>query len=129
MGKDDKRLDNASALAAEALADRGQPSDTLPARKHPGGRPRGSGIKLTLEVANRICASISAGNFMTVACRLAGIDIDTLERWLKQGRDGREPYAAFAKKFDAAELECEASLVETWKGAAPQDWRASKEFL
>ena len=133
MGKpkgDKHKHDGASVTAAEGLADRGDRSSTAVAlKRNRGGRPRGSGIKLTPAVSDRICASISAGNFMTVACKLAGIDIDTLERWLKQGRAGREPYVAFAKKFDTAELECEAVLVKIWKDAAPQDWRGAKEFL
>jgi len=93
------------------------------------GRRRERGTQLTVEVSRAIVASIAAGNFPSVACRLAQISDGTLDRWLKRGGKDEQPYANFPAAYHRAELESESKLVEIWKNAAPEDWRAAKEFL
>src|ERR1019366_6148350 len=98
-------------------------------KKNKGGRPKGSGTKLTVEVGRAIVAAIAAGNFPSVAARLAGVSIGTLERWLERGDKGEQPYADFAQALRKAEDEDHAAMVAIWKKAAPEDWRAAKEYL
>jgi hypothetical protein len=115
--------------AEKKFPSRAQAATVPVVKKNKGGRPKGSGIKLTPETQRTILGAVRAGNFRTVACNLAGIDPDTLAGWIKKGEKGVEPYASFVKEFRQAELECEVVLVATWKKAAPQDWRAAKELL
>jgi len=92
-------------------------------------RKTGRTPELTVEVGRAIVGAIAAGNFPAVACGLAEVSIVTLERWLKRGDRGKQPYADFAKAYRQAELEGESAMVEIWKNAAPGDWRGAKEFL
>jgi len=82
-----------------------------------------------VEVGRAIVAAVTAGNFPSVACRQVGVSYSTLEKWLARAERGEQPYKDFAVAYERAELECESNLVEIWKSAAPDDWRAAKEFL
>ena len=82
-----------------------------------------------MEVGRTIVGAIAAGNFPSVACRLAGVNLLTLERWLERGDKGEQPYADFAQALRKAEDEDHAAMVAIWKNAAPEDWRAAKEYL
>jgi len=115
--------------AEEKFPSRAQAATAPAVKKNKGGRPKGSGLKLTPETQRTILGAVRAGSFLTVACTLAGIDPDTMARWIKKGEKGIEPYAAFVKEFRRAEIEGEVTLVALWKKAAPEDWRAAKELL
>ena len=115
--------------AEEKFPSRAQAAAVPVVKKNKGGRPKGSGIKLTPETQRTILGAVRAGNFLTVASNLAGIDPDTLAGWIKKGEKGVEPYASFVKEFRRAEIEGEVTLVALWKRAAPEDWRAAKELL
>ncbi|MGO9605653.1 MAG: hypothetical protein ACLQAT_20085 [Candidatus Binataceae bacterium] len=82
-----------------------------------------------MEIGRKIVAAIAGGNFVSTACRLAGISTATLDKWLKRGEKGEQPFKDFAQAYRDAESECESVLVEKWKDAAPEDWRAAKELL
>jgi hypothetical protein len=60
---------------------------------------------------------------------MAGVSAKRLKEWLDRAEAGEQPYTDFAEALERADLECEAALVEKWRGAAPEDWRAGKEFL
>jgi hypothetical protein len=98
----------------------------------PAGPPkkrRGRPPKFSPEVAKLICDLVRAGNFLNRAARTAGISVDTLANWRERGATGELPFATFLADLEKAELDCEAWHVLNWRNQAPQDWRASKEFL
>jgi hypothetical protein len=105
-----------------------QPAGILPAARCKRKRKRRE-VELTLEIGRIIVTAIAAGNFPSIARQLANVSADTLDKWLKRGARGEQPYADFAEAYRGAEIKVEATLVEVWKDAAPGDWRAAKEFL
>jgi hypothetical protein len=121
----------ASVTAAEALADRGGFATTLPAakRKHPHLAGPGRNTALTSTVQATLCDFIRKGNYTTIACKAAGVSPDTLSRWRKRGEQGQEPFAAFVRQLEQAELDAETALVEIWRNQAPGDWRAARNLL
>jgi hypothetical protein len=124
--KDNDRHDDAEVTATEGLADRAQPQGgTLTAKLRKRGRKE---PKLTVALGQRIIASTANGNFPSVTARMAGVNPDTLSKWLERGDRDEQPFRDFAEAYHRAELGCESILVEKWKGAAPDDWRAGKEL-
>jgi len=96
-----------------------------PALVSKAGRPS----KLTDEVQNRICGAIRMGCYTTIACKQAGISIDTLSAWRKRGEAGEEKYASFLQELEQAELDSEVELVRLWRTFAPKDFRACRDML
>ena len=95
----------------------------------PKKRRRGQRVELTVEIGRTIVSAIAAGNFPSVACRLAGVGLATLDGWLKKGEQGKQPFEDFATAYRHAELEGESAMVEDWKNAGKGDWRANSAFL
>jgi transposase len=101
------------------------------------GRP----TKLTSDVHNQIVAAVRAGNYMETAAAYAGINKDTLYRWLRRGakekervakdkrtkvRKEEQPFVEFsdAVKKALAEAEMRDVLVIS-KAADGGQWQAS----
>lgn len=84
------------------------------------GRPR----ELTPDVQAKIVAALEDGNFRETAAMAAGVNAQTLRRWLKLGAHGEEPYASFAAACDAAEATAEASDIRDIGRAGREDWKA-----
>lgn len=84
---------------------------------------------LTPEVQTRICALVNGGAPIPLACKSAGISWNTVKDWLKKGREGIEPYAAFNTACQQAKASwaCAAVLRVTKAGA--KDWKASAWLL
>lgn len=85
--------------------------------------------KLTAEVEVDILNLVSAGNTLVHSARAAGIVAETAKNWVKWGKMGRSPYAAFAAKLDVAEAKAITDSVNAIQGAAKTDWRAAKFHL
>lgn len=88
---------------------------------HKTGRP----TKLTPQVEARILKVVVEGNYAETAAEAAGIDRATFLRWMQRGRDGLEPYAAFAAKVTRARAEAETKLVRVIRqsgGAQGAQW-------
>ena len=107
------------------------PSKSAPPKpgKHPGGRPKGSGILLTEEVKARILLLIQAGNYVATACGACGISEASYFAWKLRGEKGEEPYASFLESLKRAEEEAEAALVLTIKRAGGSQWQAAMTLL
>lgn len=73
--------------------------------------------KLDDLVSKRICDALKAGHSFAGAARAAGIDASTLHDWRRWGKDGREPYAAFANRVDDARHVAENRCIEVLKKA------------
>jgi hypothetical protein len=85
--------------------------------------------KLTPEVECEILNLVGAGNTLTHSARAAGIVAETASNWVKWGKAGREPYAAFAAKLDMAEAKAITDSVDSIRTAGKTDWRAAKCHL
>jgi hypothetical protein len=127
MKRDRTKTQAAEGIGAEALAPLVR--EVATPTKGKSAKGRGRPPRLTQQISDRICAGISRGLFIVQAARLAGVSPDAIEQWREKGEQGLEPYAGFVKAFEKAELEAEATLTKIWKDAAPEDWRAAKEFL
>jgi len=83
----------------------------------------------TARLGREICGQVEAGLTVRVAARAAGIARSTLYSWLELGRQGREPYAAFAARLERAKGLCEARAAQQVYAAGAKDWRAAAWML
>lgn len=89
-----------------------------------GGRPEGSGIKLTPELQALVVAHLAAGNYLETAAQAAGVDKTTLYDWLKKGSTGKEPYAGFSHAVVDAQAKAEARDVQRMDAHGFTNWQA-----
>ena len=94
------------------------------------GRPP----KLTPEVQEKIIQLVRVGNYVSTAARCAGINPETLYRWVRNGTRGETPtiYTAFTEALRHAEAEAEAIAVQEIRKAShedPRNWMAAMTFL
>jgi len=81
--------------------------------------------KLNAETQDKILTMIRAGNFMTAAAAVAGVDPRSIYRWKAQGEkdlaDGRRTrYAKFVEEMEIAEGEAESLLVDKVMSEGPK---------
>lgn len=113
------------------------------------GGPVGRPSKFTPETRSKLLAAIRAGNYISVACRYAGVGYRTWYDWrayatsLHERVDvAEEPETELASLTEeersyydwwtdvcAAEDEAEVRLVTQWASAASEDWRAARDLL
>ena len=95
-----------------------------------GGRP----TKLTPEVQKQICDAIEAGNYIETAAAYAGINKDTLYRWLRDGaraKKGKKKNFSDAVQKALAKSEMRDVYIigkaaeNQWQAAA---WRLERKF-
>lgn len=89
------------------------------------GRPS----TLTPERAEKIFALIREGNTRRCAAECNGVAYNTLRQWVRFGRAGQEPYAAFAAGLEEAESASEAWHVANIRRHADGSWQASAWWL
>jgi hypothetical protein len=89
------------------------------------GRPP----KLTAERSRIVVKAIRDGNTRACAAALAGIDPDTLQEWLRKGREGDPAYARFAEEVRSADGRIESRMVGTVRKCGTNDWRAAMAWL
>ena len=93
--------------------------------EHPG-RPD----KLTEECAAKIIELVRKGNFKTTAARAAGIHPDTLDNWIKRGKEeGEGKYFLFFTALEKADAQAEIDGVAKWTKHQDNSPEAIKEFL
>jgi hypothetical protein len=92
-------------------------------------RPGRPGKLLTEETIGQLVAMLRMGNYVHVACRAAGISLDTYEAWLRQGRTGEQPYAELVDRVERARAEGQARHVTLISQAAASDWHAASWLL
>jgi hypothetical protein len=85
------------------------------------GRP----TKYTDEVANVLVEGIATGRTLGDACAIAGIDRETVARWIRKGDKGEEPFAVFATRMREAWVEYSDRMVRIIEQAAESDWKAA----
>jgi len=85
---------------------------------------------LTPERQEKICQLLRDGNYISVACKIAGISHKTFTRWLKRGESEKTgKYVKFVKAVKKAEAENEARAVTIIQQAMPKSWQAAMTFL
>jgi hypothetical protein len=79
--------------------------------------------KHTTERAETIVKALRDGNTRQTACRLAGVDLHTLARWMAR-------FASFASAIEKAEAEAEgANVANIRREADGGTWQASAWWL
>jgi hypothetical protein len=78
-----------------------------------------------------ILAAIRSGADRRSASECAGVPYGTLRSWLSRGRRSLEPFATFAKEFEAAEAEAAVRMAQVVFEAAHRrgDYRPALEWL
>lgn len=89
----------------------------------------GAKSTLTADIADRIVALLSAGNYIGVAIRACGVPGSTYKDWISKGREGDPGYAEFAERVDRARAEGEARNVAQIARAAAENWQAAAWLL
>lgn len=86
-------------------------------------------LAYTPEVHREVVASLKRGAYQVHAANAAGVSITTLQRWVKLGREGVEPYVQFAIDVDRARAEDalrnQAVISAAAVGKVPGDWKAA----
>ena len=86
--------------------------------------------KLNIEVQNRICDALRAGNTRKVAAMYGRVGETTFYRWMDEGKNATKgKKREFWEAVTRAEAECEVWHVANIKKQASGDWRASVEWL
>lgn len=101
---------------------------------------RGRPTKLTYDLIDQIAELVRNGNYIETASAVAGINKNSLYRWLKRGareeeRLAKNPklkgkieekiYVDFSNAVKKAMAESEADDLENIKKASREDWKAS----
>jgi hypothetical protein len=98
-----------------------EPAET----KHPNpGRP----TKFTAARCEKVISALQAGNYREVACRHAGISVQTLRNWVKlsQNPDADPAYLQFVEAMEKAEADAEVADIALIRGAAGGgQWQAA----
>jgi hypothetical protein len=82
--------------------------------------------KLTKEMQEKICDLIRRGNYLSTASKQAGVDRNTVRKWLDRGKASKKGmYFEFRCAVDAAIAYAEVNDVEMIRKAAAIDWRAA----
>lgn len=79
--------------------------------------------------AKAILSCIRAGNYIHVACMAAGIHEGTFRKWIKLGRLGEEPYAAFYAELRQAVAQAEVGRLKLVEAASLVNWQAAAWML
>lgn len=89
--------------------------------------------KFTLAIRQTIIDALKAGNFLSVACDLAGIWPQTYHDWIARGEteadDESSEYARFARDCALAKAEVESDAVKSIIKAGADSWQATAWFL
>lgn len=96
-------------------------------------RPPGRPTKCTPETVAKVCGFIRDGLWAEQSACLAGINQATYHRWVEQGSEGIEPYAAFREALKKAEAEAEKNAVDTVRmgavGNEAVNWQSAAWYL
>lgn len=91
----------------------------------PTGRPP----ELTPAISQSICQAIADGLSRAACAKAVGVHLRTIERWVKQGRGGAEPYAGFYRELQKALAERERRMVKAVMDAAEGRHKTTSETV
>lgn len=120
---DEESGSDALVSAEKAPISRARPTEGIERKP---GRP----TLCTPEVAAEISRFVTRGLPVKTAARAAGVSVRSVNEWLARGRDGEEPYAAFAEAIERARADFTAVHAGVIDGAGRMgDWKASAWLL
>jgi transposase len=92
--------------------------------------PRGRPLTLTPELRDRICATVSAGNYRQVAAQYHGVPLRTFHRWCQMGRKAKSgAYFDFWHALLKAERDAEIVAVKRVIDASAEDAKHMEWWL
>lgn len=89
------------------------------------GRPS----KLTPEVQENICKTLSAGVDFETACKREGIGRSTAYEWMERAKNDEEPYAGFFTAVDKSMADVKTGVTYCVLKAAKTQWQAGAWWL
>jgi hypothetical protein len=96
------------------------------------GAKIGHASKFTPATADLIVQLLSAGNYITVAVRAAGVSRQQFHEWLERGTSGLDAdveYADFRERVELAKAQGESRNVAHIASAARENWQAAAWLL
>lgn len=81
------------------------------------------------QIVARLLEAASKGHTRDQSAYFAGIDPSTLYRWINLGREGKQPYQSFYRRFEQARTKGSHALLETIKEASANQWQAAAWLL
>lgn len=88
-----------------------------------------SRTRLTPELQSQICGYVNGGASVPAAAEACGVPWSTCCDWLRKGRGGLVPYAAFVSATQQAKARWEAATTMRITKAADKDWKAGAWML
>lgn len=87
--------------------------------------------KISREIIEKIAESVLHGSSYEAAAAAAGIHYDTLNEWMKKGREQKSGiYREFSEALETANGQCTVNMVRIIQSAAAKgDWKAALEWL
>ena len=90
----------------------------------------GKKLRLNRSVIDKVCESISQGNYIKSACMSAGISERSYYDYMKQGDedlscDRKTIFAQFAYEVKEAEAKSQLEIINIIKKAAKKEWTAA----
>jgi len=93
-------------------------------------KKRGRPPKLTVEMTDRLCQALSAGNYRTPAAEWAGIAFSTFCEWMRRGKAQKVgEYRDFRRRVLEAEKAAEIRAVGLVMAAAKDDAKHAEWWL
>ena len=81
------------------------------------------------ELTAEIVKKIKMGCPRSTAAASAGITLDTLNRWLRKGAKGRQPFKRFCEALNKAEAELEGATAAYYLNGVSRDPMVARAFL
>lgn len=125
---EDSTIDTASRMGMRLKAIQKTHPTINPGNNKPYG--------ITAEQRLTLIQALTAGNFRSTACQMAGISENVFLDWMRRGGDTDleskyveehpvEPYKSFVEDVKTAEAESEARLLANIQAHGQVDWRAN----
>lgn len=126
----DKKLNKNALFGIDGAASKEEVKKMVAEQIEPPRAPQGRASFLTPELQEKYCNYIRQGNFKYVAAKLVRVSPETINKWLKDGRENPDSkWGVFLRAVEEAEAQNEAEIVAQWQRHTPDDWRACKDFL
>src|SRR2546423_7024923 len=92
---------------------------------------KGAPTKRTKDLIVRLCAHVSKGTPLTVACKAVGVQRSTVYDWMEKAEERGGLYAELKGRLEAAEAQSNIDLIAVVRACAidNKDWKAAQFLL
>ncbi|HKC74607.1 MAG TPA: helix-turn-helix domain-containing protein [Chloroflexota bacterium] len=92
---------------------------------------KGAPTKRTKDLIVRLCAHVSKGTPLTVACKAVGVHRSTVYDWMEKAEERGGLYAELKGRLEAAEAQSNIDLIAVVRACAidNKDWKAAQFLL